>query len=335
MSEMFESLNQKPLNLVQLVKNCASKKMNFEEFKEDYNTQLNYHRLLLNQQTKQTSGLYLNQGLFYSGTLNDMFIAPETSELCFSDNSPLIDAIHNDNAELFEAIMHYYPSEALKEKDVLKTAVLAKGNYLNKIIGIQPNVNFSVDEIYEAFTALCQNDVPETASRVETLLKLFPNPKKYRTLEGKNLLMVAAEMQNDEVCALLTEKGFNPLHYTDSHCTKTIYGYCYEKLLKSAKNQKLKRIVSTLRKGIQSSDVRLKNWIEEKAFRSVQNQMADRRKIVAFAATVAMLALFGLHTCHSKNNTDAEKSNNPTMPQATLIIKKNPLMVAEQNQLVR
>ena len=335
MSELVEFENQEVFNLIEFVTKCATKKMSWAEVKEAYNIKLNYHHFLLKQQAMQTADIHLNQGLLYDVAQNNSFMALEALEPSFVDNSPLIDAINNDNARLFEIIMYYYGREVLQEKDILKKAALAEGNYLNKIIEMYPKAAFPADEVFKAFEAVCQNNSQKSSSRVEALLNLFPNPKKYRTPEGKNLLMVAVEAQNEEVSALLTEKGFNPLQYTDSHCTKTIYGYCYEKLLRSAQNQRLKRIVDALRKGIQSRDATLKNWIEEKAFRSFQNQLADRRKMIVFTATATLIALFGLHTCHNKDNANTEKANQSIMPQVGLIVKKNTPMLSRQNQLIR
>ncbi len=335
MSKLVESKNQNILNLVEFISKCATKKMSWTEVKEAYNFELNYHYFLLKQQVKQTADIHLNQGLLFDISQNNSFMASEIPEPSFVDHSPLIDAVNNDNIRLFEITMFYYAREALKEKDVLKKVALAEGNYLNKLVEIYPKAVFPADEVFKAFEALCENNSQKSSSRLEVLLNLFPNPKKYRTPEGKNLLMIAVEAQNEEVCALLTEKGFNPLQYTDSHCTKTIYEYCYEKFLRSAKNQRLKRIVDTLQKGIQSSDVTLKNWIEEKVSKSVQNQLADRRKMIAFVATTVLITLFGLHTCHNKDNANTEKANQSLIPQVELIVKKNMPTLSRQNQLIR
>lgn len=286
---------------IDFIKKSASNGVSWEQVKNEYRT---YYLQQLHSTTKfdTMAGVDVAPGALFDNNniKNDADMLYEALAISFANISPITDAIKSDNKKLFDCIMKYYAQDAIQDKKVLKYAVQANdGFYLKRIAENLSQKGHSEDSLSEIFDILLRCKHSDVAHRVEMILDIFPDAHTYKDIDGKNLLMLAVQAHNKDICRVLTDRGFDPFRSSDQHCFDTIYGYAYEQSLKHPKNKALQMIVDDFKQKTNTIQPDYRKWIEERAKTSIKNQRADMQRIMSVSA-IGLISLLALYKCHYK-----------------------------------
>lgn len=328
------------LNSADFIEKNALKKTPWTQVKNEYIT---YYLQQLRTTTKldTTIGVDITTGVLIDNNneKNDADMLYEALAVSFANISPITEAIKNDNKPLFDCIMKYYAQDAVQDQKVLKYAVEADDrSYLKKIAETLSQNGHSQDSLREIFGILLRSKHADVAQRMEMILDIFPDAKTYQNAEGKNLLMMATQAHNKDICHVLTDKGFDPLYNSDQHCVNTIYGYAYEQSLEHPKNKSLQVIVNDFKQKIDDSHSNYRQWIEERAKTRIKNHKSDVRVAISISSTiVGLISLLALYKCqYEKTDSQSLPHNEPqkvlSAPDAEM---PKSVQMNKQNQLTR